>query len=50
MTLLILIGKVLAFMLLTSLSAFVFLYGKNNTGIKMYYLLTTIVLMLALFI
>lgn len=50
MTLFLLIGKVLAFMLLSMLSAFVFLYGKNGTGIKMYYALTAGILLLVLFI
>lgn len=31
-------------------SAFVFLYGKNGTGIKMYYALTAGILLLVLFI
>lgn len=37
LTLLILLIKGLAFVLFCLITSFVILYGKNNTGVKMYY-------------
>lgn len=44
MTLLILTGKAIAFVLFCMLSAFVILFGRNRTGIKVYYVFASIIL------
>lgn len=49
MTFLILTSKVIDFILLVLISAFVFLFGKNGTGIKLYYAITAALLLLFLF-